>query len=273
MPRKLVEIAVEEITLCQSAANRKKFFIRKQETKMEDFIKELKKFMAEDDEDGKEVLAKEEIAKAEKLPEKAMVAIKAALNLLNKYKSDMPSDVLKAIQTLGKYAAYGYPAAKGDEKAKVEKSDDELLSDAVDVIIKAVDIDDVEKAGKVTGQFSKATIEQIKKIIEICNKLIGEKETKVKKLEELPPEVARDLEDLAELKKFKQDALREKEETQKKEVEELKKSKEELKKEIEELKKSKGVKKGIEGQGDDDGAGDEDDEKDDYPSIPLLVKE
>lgn len=259
MPRKIFDLEISEITLCGSAANRKKFFIKKMEVKVEDFIKELQKFMAEDDQNEEEkVLTEEDVAKAEKLPEKVMGAIRGALNILNKYKSDMPDDVLAAIKTLAKYAAYGYPVAKKADEVK--KTDDEKLVEAVEVMAKAAEAD-VEKAGKVIGQLSKATIEQIKKIVEICNKLIGEKETKVKKLEELPPEVARDLEELAELKKFKADTLREKDEAQKKEVAELKKSKEELEKEIEELKKSKGVKKGIEGQGDKDGAGDDKEDK------------
>ena len=127
---------------------------------MKEFIEELKKFMAEDDEDEKEVLTEEDIEKANKLSDAAMKAIKGALNILNKYKADMPDDVLKAIQTLVKYASYGYPAKKEDE---VKKTDEELLADAVGIIAKAAEADDVEKAKKVVEQLSKATIKQLKR--------------------------------------------------------------------------------------------------------------
>lgn len=262
MPRKLFDIDVEEITLCESAANRKKFFIKKSEEKMEEFIEELKKFMAEDDEDVEKVLTEEDIEKANKLSDAAIKAIKGALNILNKYKADMPDDVLAAIKALAKYAAYGYPAAKGDEKGGIEKTDEELLTEAVETVAKVAETD-VEKAGKM---LSKTTAEQIKKAIEILSKLVETQEEKVKKAEELPPEVARDLEELAALKKFKEDTLREKEEARKQEIEDLKKEKEKLEKKVDELEKTKGEKKGIEGHTGDGGAGDED-KSDKWPSL------
>lgn len=265
MPRKLFDIDVEEITLCGSAANRKKFFIRKMEDSMKEFIEELKKFMAEDDEDIEGALEKEEIEKAEKLADAPMKAIKGALNILSKYKADMPDDVLKAIKTLTKYASYGYPAAKEDKKDEVKKTDEELFIDAVNIVAKAVETEDVEKAKKVVEQLSKATIKQLKKIVEICQKIIGNEEVKAKKTEELPAEVARDLEELAALKKFKEDTLKEKEETRKKEIEDLKKEREKLEKKVEELEKTKGEKKGIEGHK-GGGAGDEE-KPDKWPSL------
>ena len=254
MPRKLFDIDVEEITLCGSAANRKKFFIKKMEDSM-------KKFMAEDDEDIEGVLEKEDIEKAEKLGDAPMKAIKGALNILSKYKADMPDDVLKAIKTLTKYASYGYPAKKEDE---VKKTEEELFAEAVETVVKAAEVDDVEKAKKVVEQLSKATIKQLKKIVEICQKIIGNEEAKVKKTDELPAEVARDLEELAALKKFKEDTLKEKEETRKQEIEDLKKEREKLEKKVEELEKTKGEKKGIEGH--TGGAGDED-KSDKWPSL------
>lgn len=268
MPRKLFEIDVDEITLCGSAANRKKFFIRKMEDSMKEFIEELKKFMAEDDEDIEGVLEKEDIEKAEKLGDAPMKAIKGALNILSKYKADMPDDVLKAIKTLTKYASYGYPAAKEDKKEdEVKKTDEEVLADSIQTLTEIVETDDVEKAKKVVDQFSKATIKQLKKIVEICQKIIGTEEAKVKKTGELPAEVARDLEELAALKKFREDTLKEKEETRKQEIEDLKKEREKLEKKVEELEKTKGEKKGIEGhKGGDGGAGDED-KSDKWPSL------
>jgi len=256
MPRKLFDIDVEEITLCGSAANRKKFFIKKMEDSMKEFIEELKKFMAEDDEDIEGALEKEDIEKAEKLGDAPMKAIKGALNILSKYKADMPDDVLKAIKTLTKYASYGYPATKEDKKDEVKKTDEEVLTEAVETVVKAAEVEDVEKKGKIAEHFSKATLKQLKKIVEICQKIIGTEEAKVKKTDELPAEVARDLEELAVLKKFKEATLKEKEETRKKEIEDLKKEREKLEKKVEELEKTKGEKTGIEdhkgGAGDDD---------------------
>lgn len=234
---------------------------------MKEFIEELKKFMAEDDEDIEGALEKEEIEKAEKVPDAAMKAIKGALNILNKYKADMPDDVLKAIKTLTKYASYGYPAAKEDKKDEVKKTDEEVLADSIQTLVKEVEVDDLEKAKKIVEQLSKATIKQLKKIVEICQKIIGTEEAKVKKADELPAEVARDLEELAALKKFKEDTLKEKEETRKQEIEDLKKEREKLEKKVEELEKTKGEKKGIEGhKGGDGGAGDED-KSDKWPSL------
>ena len=231
---------------------------------MKEFIEELKKFMAEDDEDIEGALEKEDIEKAEKVPDAAMKAIKGALNILNKYKADMPDDVLKAIKTLVKYASYGYPAKKADEKGVVEKTDEELFIDAVNIVAKAVETEDVEKAKKVVEQLSKATIKQLKKIVDICQKIIGTEEDKVKKTGELPPEVARELEELGALRKFKENAIKEKEETRKQEIEDLKKEREKLEKKVEELEKTKGEKKGIEGH--KGGAGDEE-KPDKWPSL------
>jgi len=51
----------------------------------------------------------------EKLPEKAVAALKKALELINKYSVDFPSDLKDAIGILAKYSTaygygYGYPA-------------------------------------------------------------------------------------------------------------------------------------------------------------------
>jgi len=63
MPRKIFDIDISEITLCKSPANRKKFFIKKSKEKpMKEFIENLKKFVAEEDEDVEKVLTKEQVA-------------------------------------------------------------------------------------------------------------------------------------------------------------------------------------------------------------------
>jgi len=226
MPRKLKDIDVAEISLVDNAANQLKFFILKRRQQMDEFIKLLKSFMGEDDEEFK--LSEEDIAKAEKLDEKAIKAIQGALNILNKYKDVYPTDILKAIKTLTKYASYGYsyPATKSED------------------IIE--ELTDVEKAGR---KLSKATIEQLRKALEIIRGLIKEKEDDITKGEKLPPEVVEKLEKLAEYEKA------EKERIEKERIEKEKKQEEfikELKERIEKLEKSKGIKKSIDGQDDDD---------------------
>jgi len=269
MPRKLVDIDVDEITLCGSAANRKKFFIKKMEDSMKEFIEELKKFMAEDDEDIEEVLTKEDIEKAEKLSDKVIKVIKGALNILNKYKADMPDDVLTAIKDLAKYAAYGYgyPAKKEDKEDK----------------------EDLEKAG---AKISKTTRGQLEKILAIIKEspiaiamlktLLGVEVEKEEEGEEntgdkektgdeerISPEIQAKLEKLAELEKAEKERLEK--ESEKKQKEDIQKMIDER---LEQLElKEKPTKKSIDGQEDDEKKkGADDEEEDEYPSIPLLVK-
>jgi len=226
MPRKLEDIDVAEISLVDDAANRKKFYIIKRRQQMEEFVKLLKSFMGEDDEEFK--LSEEDIAKAGKLDEKAIKAIQGALNILNKYKDVYPADVLKAIKTLTKYASYGYsyPAAK-----------------SADII---EELTDVEKAGR---KLSKATIEQLRKALEIIESLIKEKEDDVTKGEKLPPEVVKRLEKLEQLEKAEKERIEKEKEQKEKEREELIKQ---LKERVEKLEKIKGVKKSIDSQDDDE---------------------
>lgn len=178
MARKLKDIDVDEISLVDAGAVRKKFFIKKRRSLM-DLIEILKDFLGEDTE-----LTEDELKKAKNLSDKAAKAISSALNMLNKYKDDMPSDVLTAIKTLGKYASYGYPAQKAEE---------------VDIL---GEMTNVEKAG---ARLSKATIEQLKKIAEIINGLIGAAEDKVKKAagdidtDKLPDHIVAKLEKLQKI--------------------------------------------------------------------------
>jgi len=253
MPRKLLDIVVDEITLCESAANRKKFFIKKMEDKVEEFIKELKKFQAADEEDGdaEKALTEGEIQKAKELTEEATKAIKGALNILNKYKADMPDDVLKAIQTLTKYASYGYPAKK----------------------------EDIDKAG---AKLSKTTRDQIQKVLDFIKEspraiaalkaLLGQevqKEEPVDGAEKLSAETVAKLDEYATLKKAEDERL--KAEAKKQADEDLDKL---LQKKLEDMGiKKKAVKKSIDDPGDTDkdkkkDAGDED-EDDPFPSIPI----
>lgn len=253
MARKLFDIEIDEITLCKSPSTRKKFFIKKMEKKpMKEFIEELKKFMAEDDEDIENALTKEQIAKAERIGEKEAKALKEALESVSQYDGDIPDDIEGAILTLVEKASYDYPVVE-------------------------------EELGKAGAKLSKTTQAQIKmaldhikdgpKAIDILKTLLGQEVKKKKEDgdEKLSPETVARLERLDEFEKNEKERV-EKEEKEKEEKE--KKEKEDLLERVEALEKIKGVKKSIDGQEGDDGKkkGADDEEVDDYPSIPLLVK-
>ncbi|MBA7608430.1 hypothetical protein ES703_15607 [subsurface metagenome] len=252
MPRKLFDIDVDEITLCGSASNRKKFFIRKQEKKMDEFIEELKKFMAEDDEDIEGALEKEDIEKAEKVPDAVMKAIKGALNILNKYKKDMPDDLLAVIKTLAKYATYGYPAKKED----LEKAGAKLSKTTRDQLAKIL-----------------AFLKESPKAINMLKTLLGQEVEKAKGGEDgdekLSEETLTKLEKLAEFEQAEKERI---EKEEKEEAEKKKKDDEDVLERLEALEKKKGIKKSIDDPNEGDkkkvkkGADDDEDE-DQWPSV------
>lgn len=232
MPRKLEDIDVEEISLVESAANRRRFLILKKETQME-WIESLKKFLDGGDEDEEFKLKDEDIAKAKEMDEKAIKAISGALNILEKYKDVFPQDVLNAMKTLTKYAAYGYP-----EKKKSELEGEEYAKELI------------EKAG---AKLSKATREQLEKIMKIIEDLIGKKEDSAKEdFDKLPDkEVKVRLAKLASMEDAEKERIRKEEEEKDKDREGRIKT---LEDEIKKLKK---------GRGESDQLKDEDDDEDD----------
>ncbi|KKK57783.1 hypothetical protein LCGC14_3051000, partial [marine sediment metagenome] len=189
MARKLFDIEINEITLCKSPANRKKFFIKKsQEKPMGKFIEDLKKFVADEDEDIEKALTEDEIAKAEKISDKDAEALKEALGIVSQYE-DIPDDLEKAIVTLVSKASYDYPVV----------------------------IEEVEKAG---AKLSKTTQAQIKealghikdgpKAVAILETLIGKKVEDTKKTddkENLSAETIERLEKLEEFEKKEKDEV------------------------------------------------------------------
>jgi len=214
--RKLKNIDVEEISLVDVPANRKKFYFLKRSQTMEELLEILKGMFGDD------VLTAEEIEKAKEkeLSEEASKAIKGALNILNKYKDDMPPDVKDAIKVLAKYASYGYPAKKS----------------AGDV--------DLEKVG---ARLSKATVEDLQRAIDILQKVIDKekKEEGKEKTEKGLESVSKALEDLkGEFESTKTDFTK-KLETKDAEITQLRK-------ELEEAKKIKGEKTSLDGQDDKD---------------------
>jgi hypothetical protein len=145
MARKLTDIEVEEISLVDAAANRKKFSIIKREKSMDELIKILKALGI--------TLTAEEVEKAKGLPEDATKAIKEAVGLLGKYKDEMPEDVLSAVQTLTRYASEtpaAFPGGAAPFKAKTEKADDEVS---------------LEKIGARLSKATKAELAKLKTMI------------------------------------------------------------------------------------------------------------
>ena len=253
--RWLEDIDISEISLVDRAANRKKRFHVVKEDKVNflelitkyfdertdsDKKMDLKKFMEDEKvkealEEDKEILAM--LEKAEKLPAAAINALKGAYKTLSKYKDDFTAELQKALKTISKYVSYGYPEKADTEK--VAKFDLENLTK-----------EEIEKAGK---KLSKATIAQLKKVRDMLDGLIGDKEKKEKAegLDKLPEDVRKKLEAYDELKK-KQDEDKEKR---------LKEMEEENTK----LKKQLAKRKGIDDQDDDD--------EDDDPNGPNLKKD
>jgi hypothetical protein len=245
MPRKLKDIDVDEVSLVDAAANLTKFFIKKRRKPM-DFTELLKGYVPDDEE-----LTEENIAKAKGLSKEILTEITGALNTLNKYKDDMPSDVINAIKTLAKRSTYGYPPTEQKEVDFVEE------------------LETVEKAG---ARLSKATIEQLKKIAAIIQGMIGEREKGIKKdNDNIPDEIVSELE---ELRRFKKEKVEADAELEKKAQEDAEKKRDEkiteLENEIKELKKKKGLRKSIEAQDND---GDGDDDGDDGSKWPSLQSE
>jgi len=254
VPRKLFDIEISEITLCKSPANRKKFFIKKMEDKsMLEFIEELKKFAAEEDEDIEKALTKEEVAKAERIGEKEAKALMEALGIVSQYE-DIPDDLEGAIKTLVEKASYDYPVVE-------------------------------EEVGKAGAKLSKTTQAQIKmalehikdgpKAIDILKTLLGIETKKTEKKKEddeenLSAETIAQLERLEEFeKKEKEDLSKEAEKKQEEKVLEV----------VTKALKDAGLEEIAQKTSIDDpekdkeketkkGAGDDEDK---FPSIPIPV--
>jgi len=227
MARKLLDIDIEEISLVDRPANRKRFYIIKQEgTMWKD--KELEKlfidFFGEEEFENlkKSIEEEKKTEKKEKLTEEAINAIKGALNILNKYKDDFPKELKDAVKVLAEFVAkYPYPYPY-PEKTKKSEGEGNLIDD----------LTDVEKAGR---KLSKATIEQLKKAIEILQKLIEEREEEagVKKQDKEGQKFEEILEKMSLFS------------------EEVKKSIKSLEERIEEIEKKTAIKKSLDGQDDD----------------------
>lgn len=256
MARKLFDIEINEITLCKSPANRKKFFIKKMEEKpMKEFIEDLKKFKAEEDEDIEKALTEDEIAKAERIGEKEAKALRKALGIVSQYE-DIPDDLEGAILTFVEKASYDYPVVEeevGKAGAKLSKTTQTQIKEALGHIKdgpKAVAILEsllgVESKKTVKGKdddeenLSAETIAQLERLEEFEKKEKEElsKETEKKRDEKVLDIVIKALKD-AGLEEIAQ--------------------KTSIAGQEEEDKKKKETKKGA------------DDDEDKFPSIPIPV--
>lgn len=175
MPRKILDIEIDEISVVDRAANRKNFFIKKQgATPMDQLLKALNEFL------GADVIKEEELAKLP-LSEEQAKEIQAAVAVLSKYKADFPDDVLAAVQSLTKSAF----AARPEVELTVEK---------------------------IGARLSKSTMADLKKIKEILDKLIPAEEAKAdeatQKAAGVTPEVAARLRKLDALEAAEAEAIR-----------------------------------------------------------------
>jgi hypothetical protein len=227
--RKLKDIDVEEISLVDSAATFKKFFITKRRrTSMKKFLELLKSFFGDE-------LKEEDITKAEGIEEDAQKTIGDALTIFDEYKDDFTPDVLGAIMTVAKLAIT--PAEEVEETDFV------------------AELTNVEKAG---ARLSKATIAQLKKIGEIVGGMLTAAEKALSKNtddDKTSPEVLELREKLKAYEEADTELKKQKAADEKKKLDE---KIEGMEKEIEKLKKKKAVKKGLEGQDGDDDPKDDD---------------
>jgi len=239
MARKLKDVEIEEITICDEPANRKKFYILKHGgIKMDKLLEVLKKIL------GDEEINDTSIEKIKGLPEENIESLRKALDEIEGYQENFPPALDEAFLSLAKSATYDYPVKESE-----------------------LDFEDVKKAG---ASLSKATVAQLKKIQDIIEKLIGEKTKKLKKKDgeeeiEIPEDIQKRLD---KLDKIEKEAKEKAEKEAKEKAEKEEKEKAELLKRIEKLEKKRGTKKSIDGQ--DDDAGDDNDEEDPFPSIPVV---
>ena len=168
MARRLLDLRINEISLVDMPANKRRFAIikRQKEKQMTELRKLIEAFL------GKE-LDEEAVAKAELDPEVKKM-LEAQLTLLEKYRKELPVDVSVAIGTLSQHAAFGIAKAEeeaadedkdedSEEDKDVEKDSDEeaTLEDVIDGV--------VEKAG---AKFSKDTQKVLESIIGKFNESI-----------------------------------------------------------------------------------------------------
>jgi len=287
MPRKLQDIDVDEISLVDVPAIRKKFLIvkkdkkgmqktsetdqdnsdiknltKEEEFKMDELIELYKKLTGEEED-----FSEKETELLKKLSDEAVSAIKGALNILNKFKGDFTDELKDAVKVLAKYVTkaypYPYPAKKSDDD--LEKAGRKISKDTLAAIKKAI--------GILNSALSKA--DDTKKAISVLSDLLSNEEKKaLKKADEEKEKADKEKERDEKFDSAIKDA-KETIEKLEKGSGEKDKSISELTKRLETLEKAKGTKKQIEGQDDDDEDGDGKVKKGDdkWPSFNFEIVE
>jgi len=157
MARKLINMKINEVSLVNFAANKRKFAIIKMKgCKMTDELKSL--FAAFQ---GKE-LTDDEIKEVEKLDKEKLEEIEKSLTLLKRYKDDLPEDAVEAIGAIVKVAGGNTP----EPKAEVKPDEDVTLDTIVEMA--------VDKAGKKLSKETKAILDRVVKGIEDLTAIAGE---------------------------------------------------------------------------------------------------
>jgi DNA repair exonuclease SbcCD ATPase subunit len=132
--RKLVDLSIDEVSLVDLPANRRKFLVIKSEAFMDELLKQLEK-MIETPEGAVERL--------KGLDAQTLEAIKSAVTTLEKVFDDLPDDIKEAVRVLTKYAVYGYgyppPAPAEPATAEEKKSDDDAVSKRIDEVVKSIE--------------------------------------------------------------------------------------------------------------------------------------
>lgn len=121
MTRKLRDLEIDEISLVDKAATRKKFMIIKSAEVIA--LKEIADLIEEfSDEVFDETFGREDFEKKD-ISQKVKNELKKALEALNKYRDDLPSDLKSGIDLLLKFIAvsYGLPGGESPGKKKVKK--------------------------------------------------------------------------------------------------------------------------------------------------------
>jgi len=161
MARKLINLKINEVSLVNLAANKRKFAIIKMKgCKMNDELKEL--FAAFQ---GKE-LTDDEIKEVEKLDKEKLEEIEKSLILLEQYKDDLPDDAVAAIGAIVKVAGGNIPEPKKEE----EEDDNPIFTALMEMTADKA----IEKAGKKLSKETKAILDKVVKGIEDLSAIAGE---------------------------------------------------------------------------------------------------
>lgn len=135
--RKLHDIDVDEITICEAGANRQRFFIRKSNQEILDAVGAFLKDGA-----GGEEIAKQDVSTEEFI---------AAIEELALYKEDMPDSMRTAVDTLLRYVAQA-GMLEAEEEEKEEEED-----------VKKIDQDPVDNfpSFKLPGEMAVEVVEKV----------------------------------------------------------------------------------------------------------------